>query len=78
MFTILDTLKVGELLSITVKGNCENLKNGSSLRDHFGNIYNVVSIGMMQLNNPHDISNITSLLISPATLKKGEELFLLT
>ena len=76
MLKILDTLKVGELLSITVEGNCADLKNGSNLHDRYGNTYNVVSIGMMQLHNPHDISNMTSMLISPATINKGEELFL--
>lgn len=76
MFKILDTLKVGELLSITVEGNCEDLKNGNNLKDRFGNVYNIISIGMMQLNDPHDISNMTSMLISPATINKGEELYL--
>ena len=75
MFKILDTLKVGEMLSITVEGNCSELKNGSSLKDRSGNVYSVVSIGMMQLDNPHDISNITSMLISPASINIGDELF---
>lgn len=76
MFKILDTLKVGDFLSITVEGNCSELKNGSNLKDRSGNVYNIISIGMMQLEDSHDISKKTSMLISPASINIGEELFI--
>mgnify|MGYP004513104691 CR=1 FL=1 len=75
MFEVMDVLKIGNKLSVTLQGKCEDIKNGSKLKDGKGNIYNVVSVGMTRYNNPTDIEKSTSILITPCTLLKGEQLY---
>ena len=74
MLKVIDMLKVGNMLSVTVEGNCVGLKNGSKLIDGSGKIYTVNSIGMASFKDAHDISKFTTLLVTPNTLEKGTDL----
>ena len=74
MFEVLDTLKIGSNLSVTLSGKCDDVKNGSMLIDEKGNVYNVISVAMTRYDNPADIAESTTLLVMPCTLKKGEKL----
>lgn len=76
MLKIVNSFKVGNMLSVTVDGNCDKIKNGSRLKDAAGNFYEVVSVGMTRYNNPKDISKSTTILIAPCTLEKDSELFI--
>ena len=75
MLEDLDTFKLGKRLSVTLKGNCTDIKNGSELIDNNGNVYKVLSVGMTRFNNPSDISQSTTILIMPCDLKKGVQLY---
>ena len=76
MFKIIDVFHVGEKLSITVEGNCSEIKTGSKLTDTKGNTYIVDSVGMTRFEDPKDISNVTTLLVTPVLVEKGSELFI--
>ncbi len=76
MFKVTDVFNVGNMISATIEGKCEKIKNGSILCDAEGNRYTVVSVGMTRHNNPHDISKSTTILVVPCTLKNGGELYL--
>lgn len=75
MLKIVDIFKVGSLLSVTVEGNADGIKNGTRLVDKNGNEYTVISVGMAKYDDPHDISRYTTFLISPCSLEKGTELY---
>lgn len=74
MFTVIDTYKIGDNLSVTLDGECEQLKNGVTLKDRAGNKYKVLSVGMTHFNNPTDITRSTTVLLMPCSLIKGEKL----
>jgi hypothetical protein len=76
MFKVLDVFKVGDMLSVTLCGKCDLLKNGSKLTDGNGNVYEVVSVGMTRHNNPSDIAESTTILVKSCNLEKGNELFI--
>lgn len=46
MFKVLDVFKIGDMLSVTLDGKCEMLKNGTKLYDKSGRTYEVVSVAM--------------------------------
>ena len=76
MFKVVDVFNVGNMLSATIEGKCENIKNGVILCDADGNSYTVMSVGMTRYLNPHDIAKSTTILVTPGTLKSGSNLFL--
>ena len=76
MFEVIDTFKIGSNLSVTLKGKCEQIKNGTVLKDKNNNKYDVLSVGMTRFDNPSDIARSTTVLVTPCGLKKGSELFL--
>lgn len=76
MLKVMDVFQFNSMLSVTLSGTCDEIRNGSKLSDSDGNIYNVVSVGMPRYNEPNDITKSTTLLITPCTLKKGTDLFL--
>ena len=76
MFEVVEVFKIGDLLSVTLKGKCEKIKNGSKLEDESGNVYDVISVGMTRHDNPSDISLSTDVLMLPCDLEKGEKLFI--
>ena len=59
MFTVIDTFKIGDNLSVTLDGECEQLKNGVTLKGRAGNKYKVLSVGMTHFNNSTDITRST-------------------
>lgn len=75
MFEVLDTFRIGANLSVTLKGKCDKIKNGSRLKDANGNIYEVISVGMTRFDNPADVSQNTTILIVPCSLTKGTYLY---
>lgn len=75
MFEIIDTFPIGDKLSITVKGNGDELKNGMKLKDDSGHIYEVLSVAMVEHNSPKEIASTTTLLTTSGDLSKNEELF---
>lgn len=46
MFKVLDVFKIGDMLSVTLDGKCEMLKNGTKLYYKSGRTYEVVSVAM--------------------------------
>lgn len=76
MLKVLDVFRIGDMLSVTIDGKCDEIKNGSRLTDKNGNIFEVVSVGMTRYDDPSDISNNTTVLITPCTLEEGIELFI--
>lgn len=76
MFEVMNVLKIGNKLSVTLQGKCESIKNGSKLKDTSGRIYDVISVGMTRYNDPKDITKNTSVLITPCTLSKGTQLYM--
>ncbi|MBO5934069.1 MAG: hypothetical protein J6Q94_01135 [Clostridia bacterium] len=74
MYKVLDVFKVANMLSVTLEGNCDELKNGTKLVDENNKIYSVVSVAMTRHDNPSDISKSTTVLITPCDLKKGNSL----
>lgn len=75
VFEVIDTLKLGENLSVTLKGKCADIKNGSKLKDSSGNIYNVISVGMTRFDKPTDIIQYIDVLFMPCALAKGAQLY---
>ncbi len=71
MIRVLDVFKIGDVLSVTLEGRCDKIKNGSVLTDDAGNHYNVVSVAMPEHGDPSDFSKSTTVLITPCTLQKG-------
>lgn len=76
MFKIIDIFAVGNMLSVSFEGNCEELKSGSRLTDNKGNFYNVISVAMTRHDSPEDISKSTNILISPNTAKLNDMLYI--
>lgn len=74
MWEILDVFCVGDMLSITLEGICDGIKNGTRLIDENGNVHEVVSVAMTDNEYPADIRNSTTLLIAGCSLKKGDML----
>ncbi len=75
MFKVSDVFKIGDKLSVTFEGNCQELKNGTKLKDDKGNIFDVLSIGMTRYSEPADISKSTTALITPCNIEKGSVLY---
>ena len=75
MLKVVDTLKVGNLLSVTVEGDLSDIKNNASLIDENGFMHTVKSVGLENLSDPHDISRIASFLTELCELKIGTLLF---
>ena len=63
MLKVLDTFKIGDMLSVTLEGKCEAIKNGSKLVDKKNNIYEVAFVAMTNNNNPYDFLKTTTVLI---------------
>lgn len=74
MLKVLDVFPIGNMLSVTLEGSCENLKNGSKLIDNNGNTIVVISVAMTRHENPFDIDKSTTVIINNCQLQKGAEL----
>ena len=76
MFKVFDVFKIGDMLSVTLDGKCEMLKNGTKLYDKSGRTYEVVSVAMTRYNDPSDIAKSTTVLLKACDIKTGSELFI--
>lgn len=76
MLKVLDVFPIGNMLSVTLEGPCENIKNGCKLVDSNGNKVIVISVAMTRHNNPDDINKSTTIMVDSCPLKKGTELFI--
>ena len=47
MLKVLDILRSGDKLSVTLEGKCEEIKNGSQLFDDSGKKYEILSVAMV-------------------------------
>lgn len=74
MLKVLDVFLIGNMLSVTLEGPCEKIKNGCKLVDNNGNAVVVVSVAMTRHNNPADINKSTTVMVNSCQLKKGTEL----
>lgn len=74
MYRVLDVFPIGAMLSVTLEGSCDEIKNGSRLIDENGNTFVVQSVAMTRHENPSDITKSTTVLISKCNLEKGTEL----
>lgn len=74
MLKVLDVFPIGNMLSVTLEGSCDNIKNGCKLIDNDGNTVVVVSVAMTRHNNPADINKSTTVMVNSCQLKKGTEL----
>ena len=76
MFKVLDVFKIGDMLSVTLGGKCEMLKNGTKLYDKSGRTYEVVSVAMTRYSDPSDIAKSTTVLLKACDIETGLELFI--
>ncbi len=74
MLKVLDVFKIGDRLSVTLEGICDEIRNGTKLIDEKGILHNVLSVAMTSNNNPNDFSKSTTILIAACDIKKGAEL----
>lgn len=74
MYKVIDVFQLGNMLSVTVSGNGEGIKNGTRLVDGKGQLITVQSVAMTKNLNPGDISQCTTLLVTGCDIKKGSEL----
>lgn len=74
MLKVIDIYRIGDMLSVTLEGKCDQIKNGSRLVDNENNVYEVKSVAMTRHNNPSDIKKTTTILIPLCDLHAGEEL----
>lgn len=77
MFEVIEAFKIGNMLSATLNGSCEKLKNNSKVIDDHNNIYQIISIAMTENNIPSDISKTTTILLPLCDLRKGDTLHML-
>ncbi len=70
MLRVIDVLNLGTQSSVTFEGKCEQIKNGSKIKDDNGNIFEIISVAMMSYNNPLDINKSTTVLINSTQIKK--------
>ncbi len=74
MLKVLDVFPIGNMLSVTLEGPCDNVKSGCKLIDSNGNAIVVVSVAMTRHNNPADINKNTTVMVHSCQIKKGSEL----
>ena len=74
MLKVLDVFPIGNMLSVTLEGPCDNIKNGCKLVDSNGNAVVVISVAMTLHNNPAYINKSTTVMVNTCQLKKGTEL----
>lgn len=74
MLKVLDVFPIGNMLSVTLEGPCNNVKNGCKLIDSNGNTIVVVSVAMTRYNNPNDINASTTVMVNSCKIEKGSEL----
>lgn len=71
MLKVLDVLQIGDKLSVTLEGNCIDVKNGSVLRAPDNTEYRVLSVAMIGNDDPADLSKATTVLMPFCDIRKG-------
>ena len=74
MLKVLDTFRIGDKLSVTLEGRCEEIKNGRNLVDDGGQKYDILSVAMVRSDNPSDFSKTTTVLMPLCDIQKGSVL----
>ena len=74
MLKVLDIFRIGDKLSVTLEGKCEEIKNGSELIGNGGKRYEILSVAMVRSDNPSDFSKTTTVLMPLCDIEKGFEL----
>lgn len=75
-YEVINSLILGDNLAVTVGGKCEDIKNGSIIKDESGNSYRVISVGMPHHADPKDIGVKTELLIEGNNSNIGKVLII--
>ena len=70
---VFDVFRIGDKLSVTLEGKCEEIHNGSRLINNSNREYKVISVAMV--NNPSDFARTTTVLLPLCDIHKGEELY---
>lgn len=63
-YKVLDTFRIGESTSVTIQGNGNGLMNGVEIQDESGRSYRIKSVAMIEGENPENMEESTTLLIS--------------
>lgn len=71
MLKVLDVLQIGDKLSVTLEGNCIDVKNGSVLRAPDNTEYRVLSVAMIGNNDPGNLAKVITVLMPDCDIKKG-------
>ena len=74
MMRVIGIFQIGDKLSVTLEGTCDNVKNGSKLIGQDNKEYEVISVAMPRTDNPSDISRTTIVLMPACDIKTGYEL----
>ena len=74
MVKVLDIFQIGDKLSVTLEGKCEEIKNGSILKDDNNRVYEILSVAMTRNDNPSDFSKTTTVLMPLCDIQEGFEL----
>ena len=74
MLKVLDVFQIGNMLSVTLGGDCRQLCNGSKLKDKVGNIITVNSIAMTRPDDLNRANESTTILTDMCDIGIGLEL----
>ncbi len=64
IYNVLKTLTIGNNTAVVVEGPGELLRNGIGILDENGKPYEVLSVGMDNIDNTEDLPEKTSLLLN--------------
>lgn len=71
MYEVIDIYPIGNNLAVTLQGLCNDIKIDSKLQDSEGNMYTVVSVGMVGFSEVENVLKSTEVLVQPNTMTKG-------
>ena len=74
MLKVLNTFNVGDMLSATLEGTHQSIKNGTKLIDENGNIIIVKSVAMVKYTNPKEFDNSITVLLDSCNITAGSKL----
>lgn len=74
MLKVLDVFQIGDKISVTLEGKCEEIKNGSKLIGNGGKKYEIISVAMVRSDDPSNFSKTTTVLMPLCDIEKGSEL----
>ena len=74
MLKVLDVFPIGNMLSITLEGDCKEIRNGSKLLDPNGNTIIIDSVAVTRPIEPDSPDESTVVLVQMCNIQKGYEL----